>query len=115
MSKLIACYIARVCHEANREYCSTLGDHTQPPWDEAPEWQTDSAVSGVEFHLANPEATAAASHENWLKDKAADGWKYGPVKDPEKKEHPCFCPFDQLPIEQQKKDKLFKAIVDALR
>ncbi len=107
--------IAKVCHETNRAYCSTIGDNSQPSWDEAPDWQKLSALKGVAFHLGNPEATAAASHESWLAEKQATGWKYGPAKDPEKKEHPCFVPFDQLPKNQQAKDKLFKAVVDALR
>lgn len=107
--------IAIVCHEANRAFCTTLGDYSQQPWEYAPKWQTDSAMAGVKFHLANPDATDAASHENWLKQKEAEGWRYGEKKDPEKKEHPCFVPFDQLPPEQQAKDRLFRSIVHALR
>lgn len=107
--------IAIVCHEANRAYCKTLGDNSQNPWDDSPEWQQQSAINGVRFHLENPFATPSASHESWLAEKQATGWTYGEVKDPHKKEHPCFVPFDQLPKAQQAKDKLFKGIVDALR
>ena len=106
--------IAIVCHEANRAYCATLGDNSQPAWADAPEWQRTSAVNGVRFHLANPDAAPSHSHEEWLKEKEATGWKYGPVKDPDKKEHPCFVPYDQLPAEQQAKDALFIAVVKAL-
>lgn len=105
--------IAAVCHEANRVYCASLGE-SQPPWSEAPPWLTESVINGVEFHLKNPDAGDAASHENWLRYKELDGWKYGVVKDPEKREHPCMVPFDALPIEQQRKDRLFRAIVHAL-
>ena len=49
-----------------------------------------------------------------LKEKEADGWKYGAVKNPETKEHPCYVPYEQLPAEQQKKDALFIAIVHSL-
>jgi hypothetical protein len=52
---------------------------------------------------------------NVIIDNIKDGWVYGEVKDAEKKTHPCLVPFDQLPLFQQKKDKLFCAIVDALR
>ena len=107
--------IARVCHEANRAFCLALGDTSQPAWGEAPEWQVRSAINGVRFHLDHPEATVSHSHEEWLAEKEATGWKYGPVKDPEKKEHPCCVPFDQLPPERQAKDRLFKAVVEALR
>jgi len=36
------------------------------------------------------------------------------VKDPEKKQHPCFVPYDELPIQQRRKDALFVSIVRAL-
>lgn len=106
--------IANVCHDANRAYCRTIGDFSQEPWESAPKWQVESAIKGVEFCLANPDAPASANHDAWLKVKEAEGWKYGEVKDVEKKEHPCFVPYDQLPPEQQRKDALFKAIVAAL-
>lgn len=106
--------IAIVCHEANRAYCRTIGDYSQPAWDDAPEWQRNSAVKGVEFCRANPSAPPSANHDSWLAVKEAEGWKYGPVKDPEKKEHPCFVPYDQLPDEQKRKDAIFKNIVAAL-
>lgn len=107
--------IARVCHEANRTYCAAIGDHSQKPWDEAPQWQRDSALSGVKFHIAYPDATPEDSHVEWLEGKSADGWQYGPVKDETKKEHPCIVPYHELPIEQQNKDYLFRAIVHALK
>jgi hypothetical protein len=43
----------------------------------------------------------------------ADGWRYGKVKDPARKTHPTL-PWDELPAEQQLKDRLFIAIVQAL-
>ena len=106
--------VARICHELNRAYCDELGDHSQSAWDAAPQWQRDSAILGVKFHLANPNAGPAASHESWLAEKKRDGWKYGPVKNPEAKEHPCYVPFAELPAEQQAKDVLFTGVVRAL-
>lgn len=105
--------IAQLAHETNRAYCAMLGDTSQVPWADAPEWQRSSAVLGVEFHLKNPNASNAASHESWLAEKERDGWTYGSVKDAEKKEHPCYVPFEQLPRSQQLKDALFRAIVRA--
>lgn len=107
--------IARVCHETNRAFCQTIDDWSQPTWDDAPQWQKDSAIAGVGFHLSNPGSPPSASHESWLKVKVADGWVYGPVKDPIKKEHPCMVPYDQLPADQQKKDALFIGVVEALK
>lgn len=105
--------VAQVCHEANRAYCKTLGDDSQPEWADAPAWQRESAINGVEFHIKNPDAGPSGSHENWLRVKEADGWKYGPVKDADKKEHPCMVPYGDLPEAQQRKDAIFVAIVKA--
>ena len=106
--------IAKVCHEANRAYCESIGDNSQPTWDNAPDWQKKSAVTGVQYHLDNPNSKPEDSHNSWLKEKEADGWKYGTVKNPETKEHPCYVPYSELPIEQQKKDYLFLGVVRAL-
>lgn len=100
---------ARAAHEVNRAYCLALGDTSQPAWDDAPEWQRSSAIKGVAGALAGN--TPEQSHEGWLAEKYATGWKYGPVKDPEKKEHPCFVPYAELPPEQRHKDQLFTATV----
>lgn len=105
--------IARIAHEANRIYCNSIGDYSQPIWDEAPAWQKTSAIAGVEYHIANPDSHPEDSHSSWLAHKKAEGWKYGPVKNPEKKEHPCFLPYYDLPFEQRMKDHLFHAIVKA--
>ena len=107
--------IAIVCHEANRAWCKANDDDSQKPWDEAEEWQRQSAVKGVEYRLENPDAPASAQHDAWMADKVADGWVYGEVKDPEAKTHPCLVPYNQLPEQQRKKDHLFQAIVDALK
>lgn len=114
MTILHVTHIAKVCHEANRAYCQALGDDSQLPWEEAPQWQRDSAIKGVEYHVANPDSKREDSHNSWLKEKTEQRWKYGPVKDPEKKEHPCFLPFADLPTEQKAKDHIFTAIVKAM-
>lgn len=105
--------IARVAHEVNRAYCQSIGDDSQPAWKDAPGWQRDSAINGVRAHLVS-DLTPEQSHENWLAQKEAEGWTYGPVKDPIRKEHPCFRPYSELPPEQRTKDHLFRAVVHAL-
>ena len=106
--------IARLAHEVNRAYCASIGDPSQPTWENAPDWQRQSCINGVRFNIANPAAPPSATHESWVRDKAADGWVYGPIKDPSKKEHPCMVLYDQLPAEQRTKDYLFQAVVRAL-
>jgi hypothetical protein len=103
--------IAEIAHEVNRAYCQALGDDSQPSWANAPDWQKTSCIEGVRFHAVPTERSPSASHEAWMSQKLADGWKYGEIKDPDKKEHPCMVPFDQLPKEQQAKDYIFRAVV----
>ena len=105
--------IARICHEANRAWCEFNGDFSQTSWDEAPDWQRTSAINGVAFHRNNPDAGDSASHDNWMREKVADGWVCGPVKDADAKTHPCIVPFGELSPAQQFKDKLFRTIVHA--
>ena len=106
--------IARIAHEVNRAYCEAMGDNSQPIWENAPQWQRESALLGVELHTSG-DYGPEASHESWMAQKVADGWKCGPEKNPEIKEHPCMVPFAELPKEQQAKDFLFRGVVHALR
>jgi len=106
--------IAKVAHEVNAAYCRSLGDDSQLAWKDAQEWQQKSVIAGVQFHADNPEAKPSQSHESWLAQKKEEGWKYGPVKDAEKKEHHCYVPYEELPAEQKAKDYIFIGVVHAL-
>lgn len=103
---------ARAAYEVNRAYCIALGDTSFGPWENAPEWQRETNRKGVKCALegAGPEKM----HESWLAEKVATGWKYGPVKDPEKKEHPCMVPYTDLPSAQRAKDSIFLAVVNSV-
>ncbi len=97
--------IAAACHEVNRTYCESIGDNSQPPWSEAPNWQKLSAKHGVKAALGG--ATPEQLHTGWVVAKTKDGWVYGTEKDPEKKTHPCMVPYGDLEPEQRTKDDLF--------
>ena len=107
--------IAKVAHEMNRALCQAFGDDSQVPWEEAPEWQRSSAINNVEFHIINPSAGPEHSHNSWMTDKLNCGWKWGPIKDAEKKEHPSICAYQQLPPHEKAKDYLFCAVVNTLK
>lgn len=100
---------ARAAHEANRSYCIAIGDNSQPSWEDAPEWQKSSARNGVAGALNGN--TPEQSHESWMAEKLANGWKYGAVKNPDAKEHPCMVPYAELPPSQRAKDALFLVVV----
>lgn len=112
--KLTLEQIAQVAHEVNRAYCEALGDTSQPAWADAPEWQRSSARMGADLHIMG-DFGPEASHISWMNQKIEEGWKYGEVKNPAMKEHPCMVPFVALPREQQAKDFIFRAVVHALK
>jgi hypothetical protein len=99
-------HIAKICHEANRVYCQSIGDESQPHWEELPEEIRQSCINGVAYAIRfqpNPDQM----HQNWFNQKIKDGWQYGPEKSLEQKTHPLMVPFDQLPLEHRAKDALF--------
>ena len=44
-------------------------------------------------------------HEVWAAGRRSAGWKYGPVRDEQKKEHPCLVPYEQLSEEEKDFDR----------
>jgi hypothetical protein len=106
--------VASVCHEANAAYCRTLGDNSQPTWNNAEDWQAESAIAGVSALIADPSKTSEQMHELWCEHKRAEGWVYGPVKDADTRQHPCLVPYGALPESQRAKDRLFRSVALAL-
>lgn len=106
--------LAKIVHESNKTYCEVHGDMSQKPWEEAEEWQRESAINEVLAHFDHPDRPPSWSHEHWMQQKVDAGWVYGPVKDSEKKTHPDLVPYDQLSPVAQGKDYLFSAIVNGL-
>ena len=102
--------VARVCHEVNRAYCRAIDDDSQLEWEDAPDWQRDSTIAGVEAAVLWP--NPRQQHDAWMGYKLREGWRYGAVKDAEAKTHPCLLPWDDLPREQRTKDELFIAVVE---
>jgi hypothetical protein len=104
---------AKAAQEANYQLCQAIGDPADH-WDDAPDILKQSVRAGVLSILRDPTISPEKSHESWLEYKRAEDWKYGPVKDVEKKEHPCFLPYGQLPENQRLKDHLFGIVVRAV-
>lgn len=104
--------IARVARAAMRAYQQSIGDPVSPAWDDAPEWDRESALEGV--RVAQSGATAADRHEAWRRRREAADWVPGPVKDEGARTHPNLVPYAELSLAQRRKDDLFGAIVGAL-
>ncbi len=106
--------VAMICYEVNRAYCSAIGDDSQPPWAEAPEWQKERVYGGIQFAVNHRFSGNDKQHNNWMSCKLREGWRYGPIKDVINKIHPCLLPHNELSKEQKLKDRLFVSIVDGL-
>lgn len=106
--------IAQIVHETNSAFCQTIGDFSQLPWAITAPDIKESARQGVRAIIDNPDTTPQQSHDIWMKNKIADGWVYGHVKDAKAKTHPALIPYDQLDENQRRKDALFIAVVKAM-
>jgi hypothetical protein len=112
---------AHAAYEANRAYCAAIGElsglswadaEKWRPWASAPEWQRASTKNSVLGVIGGE--TPEQAHERWFAEKAADGWRYGPVRSQEGKEDPCFVPYEELPPGQKRKNRIRVAVVQAM-
>lgn len=105
---------ARMCHEMNRiMQAMNDGEELSKKWDDYDEDYKEVTRRGVRKALEG--STPEEQHEAWLKDKAADGWVYGAVKDFEKKTHPCMVRYEDLNMVDKFKDQMFVTVVDEMK
>lgn len=51
------------------------------------------------------ERMAENVHEVWVRSRAEQGWRYGPLRDDLRKEHPCMVPYGELPEAEKEYDR----------
>ena len=51
------------------------------------------------------EQLARNTHENWSRQRLAEGWRYGPVRDDARKEHPGLVPYENLSESEKQYDR----------
>lgn len=51
------------------------------------------------------ERLAASNHDHWARRRLAEGWRYGPKRDDQRKTHPDLIPYDQLPESEKEYDR----------
>jgi hypothetical protein len=65
-------------------------------------------TSGVTLTAELEELTellASNVHDLWSQQRMAEGWRYGPVRNDVRKEHPDLVPYDQLPEGEKDYDR----------
>ena len=82
--------IAQVAAAANKGYCESIGDFSQPDWANLPAEKKQLLIDGVEFIQKNPKATPVDSHNSWMKAMLALGWKYQERQKLDEKGKPMF-------------------------
>jgi len=61
--------------------------------------------------ILSPEVTelleqlARNTHEVWAAERMKEGWTWGPVRNDERREHPCLVPYDELPESEKDYDR----------
>jgi class 3 adenylate cyclase len=51
------------------------------------------------------EQLARNTHENWSRQRLLDGWRYGPERNDQRKEHPGLVPYDELSESEKQYDR----------
>ena len=60
-------------------------------------------LPGAVLDLA--EKLAENTHDVWARQRIAEGWTYGPVRDDARKETPCLVPYADLPESEKDYDR----------
>jgi hypothetical protein len=105
--------IARVAHEAVCGVRAGFGQGDCPPWSDATPQERSMASHMVVTIMRRPHLASDQLHQDYINDMIAKGWTLGEM-DVEAKRSPLLVPFDQLPVEQQVEDQVFRAVVLAL-
>ncbi len=52
------------------------------------------------------ELLARNAHEVWAQTRLAEGWRWGPERNDDRKEHPCLVPYEELPEVEKDFDRV---------
>ena len=78
-------------------------------------WSENDYAENVGFFVDsvcdNPKLSAAEYHSSWVKKMADNGWGYGAQFDLEKKQHPYFKEFKDLPVEWRSQMAAYRELV----
>jgi len=61
-------------------------------------------INPPEFTEIEIDEMAKMEHGRWVVERLAKGWRWGPIRDPEKHRSPYLVPWEQLPLDARKWD-----------
>ena len=66
----------------------------------------DTSTVRLPWELENlTELLSRNAHDVWARQRMADGWRWGPERDDNRKLHPCLTPYDELPESEKTYDR----------
>lgn len=111
--------VEQVAVGCNSACCNFLNssDHTRNamlPWELMSEEERNGLISRVNIKLTRPEMSAELLHNEWMDMMISEGWRYGPLKDVNKKSDPMLLSYNDLIIEYRMLDVIISRIVSTL-
>ena len=103
--------IARSAHDVVNVYGESLGEVSQPKFDELDELSKETIVEAVHLLKSEEKIYAGSVHNAWVNKMIDAGWVHGKVYDIEAKTHPDMIDYRSLPPLQRAKDRLFNSVV----
>lgn len=79
------------------------GGDTPAPYMPAPRDTSGVRLTGEMSALT--EELAKNTHEVWAAQRIVEGWRYGPCRDEERREHPGLVPYEDLPDSEKDYDR----------
>ena len=64
-----------------------------------------SSVTLTDEIIELTELLAENAHDIWARQRLAEGWRYGPERNDERREHPDLVPYGQLPDSEKEYDR----------
>jgi hypothetical protein len=96
-------YLSEDRKRANRGLAVDIGHKLQAIGATVAPYSDDGVP--FEFTALDLERLDAPEHERWYAERRRQGWRYGPVRDEQRKENPAMVPWDELPESQRSKDR----------
>lgn len=80
-----------------------IREENEIPYEPAPA-DTSHVVLTAEIK-ALTELLARNTHDVWARQRVSEGWRYGPTRNDETKEHPSLVPYEQLSESEKQYDR----------
>ena len=86
------------------------------PWDQRDEQFRSQFINVIDM-MCGPDRKSSPEelHDDWIKAYEEMGWRFGPVRDINRKTHPDMVPFNELDPRERDKDAVFVALCEIAR